>query len=83
MREIQEELRVAIGNLNFLCTVEHDYDAFHLSMDCFTCSIASGTIRDSEHENLRWLGINDLWSVDWLPADITVVNVLEKNLTQQ
>ena len=83
VREIQEELHVAIGNLNFLCTVEHDYDAFHLSMDCFTCSIASGTIHDSEHENLRWLGINDLWSVDWLPADITVVNVLEKSLTQQ
>ena len=83
VREIQEELHVAIGNLNFLCTVEHDYDTFHLSMDCFTCSITSGTIHDSEHENLRWLGINDLWSVDWLPADVAVVNVLEKGLAQQ
>ena len=48
VREIHEELRVEITDLEHLCTVEHDYDAFHLSMECFTCSIASGTINDSE-----------------------------------
>lgn len=80
VREIHEELRVEITDLEHLCTVEHDYDAFHLSMECFTCSIASGTINDSEHENLRWLTRDTLWSVDWLPADIKVVNELERKL---
>lgn len=80
VREIQEELHVTIGNLEPLCTVEHDYETFHLVMDCFTCRIANGTINDSEHENLRWLETGELWSVDWLPADIKVVKELEKTL---
>lgn len=80
IREIQEELHVTIGGLRQLCTVEHDYDSFHLSMECFTCSIESGTINDSEHENLRWLDRDDLWAVDWLPADVKVVRELEKTL---
>ncbi len=80
IREIREELEVEIDNLEHLCTVEHDYDTFHLSMECFLCQIVSGTIHDSEHENLRWLTKESLWSVDWLPADIKVVEELEKAL---
>lgn len=80
VREIREELHVEITELEHLCTVEHDYDTFHLSMECFTCSIASGTISDSEHENLKWLDPDDLWSVDWLPADVKVVTELERKL---
>lgn len=81
VREIQEELGITIGNLAHLCTIEHDYDAFHLSMECFTCSIASGSINDTEHENLRWLDRAHLWDVDWLPADIKAVRVLESRLS--
>ena len=78
IREINEELNVVIDSLRHLCTVEHDYETFHLSMECFTCKISSGTINDSEHENLCWLDTDHLWSVDWLPADIQVVKELEK-----
>ncbi len=80
VREIQEELSVTIEDLKHLYTVEHDYESFHLSMECFTCTIASGEIQDTEHENLRWLDRNTLWSVDWLPADIKVVEALEAAL---
>ncbi len=80
IREINEELNVRIGNLNYLCTVEHDYDSFHLSMECFTCSIEDGTINDNEHENLLWLDRSSLWNVDWLPADVEVVKKLEASL---
>lgn len=75
-REIREELGVRVDNLAHLCTVEHDYETFHLLMDCFTCEIAGGAINDSEHENLRWLDYTHLWDVDWLPADVKVVNAL-------
>lgn len=81
VREIQEELRVTIGNLSHLCTVEHDYETFHLSMECFLCEILDGTINDTEHENLRWLDSGHLWDVEWLPADIKVVEALEKRLS--
>ena len=77
IREIREELNVEIRVLRHLCTVEHDYEQFHLSMQCFLCTIESGTILDTEHENLRWLDRNSLWSVEWLPADVKVVEALE------
>lgn len=80
VREIQEELGITVGDLVHLCTVEHDYDTFHLSMDCFTCVILRGDIIDTEHENLRWLDRSHLWDVDWLPADVKVVQALERRL---
>lgn len=80
VREIQEELRVQIGNLHHIYTVEHDYDTFHISMECFLCTIVSGVINDTEHEDMRWLTKDELWSVDWLPADIDAVKALEQAL---
>ena len=80
VREIQEELEVTIGDLDYLCTVEHDYDTFHLSMQCYLCTIVSGEIVELEHEDMRWLSTDNLWGVDWLPADVKVVKELEKKL---
>lgn len=80
VREIAEELHVLIGNLEYLCTVEYDYENFHLSMDCFVCAIIDGEIDDSEHEALRWLDARELHDVDWLPADREVVAALEERL---
>lgn len=77
IREIQEELRVTIGNLKYLCTAEHDYPTFHISMECFICNIIDGTIVDDEHEDMKWLSMDDIWSVDWLPVDVKVVEALE------
>ena len=80
VREIQEELEVTIGNLDYLCTVEHDYEAFHLSMQCYLANILSGEFKEHAHEDMKWLDTNNLWDVDWLPADVKVVRELEKKL---
>ena len=80
VREIQEELEVTIGNLDYLCTVEHDYETFHLSMQCYLASILSGEFKEHAHEDMKWLDTNNLWDVDWLPADVKVVKELEKKL---
>ena len=80
VREIQEELEVTIGDLEYLCTVEHDYDTFHLSMQCYLAAIQSGEFKEHAHEDMKWLGTDDLWAVDWLPADVKVVKELEKYL---
>lgn len=80
VREIQEELEVTIGNLDHLCTVEHDYETFHLSMQCYQANILSGEFKEHAHEDMKWLDTNNLWDVDWLPADVKVVKELEKKL---
>ena len=54
---------------NFLCTVEHDYPDFHLQMNCFLCTVKSGTLTLKEHKAIKWLTKETINSVDWLPAD--------------
>ena len=73
-REIREELdtEIAVGEL--FDTVEYDYPAFHLSMDCFWCTIVSGELVLKEHEAARWLTKEQLGEVAWLPADISLVD---------
>ena len=77
VREIREELNADIEVTGFLTTVEHDYPTFHLSMDCFWARLAEGTeMKLLEHEAAKWLSIEDINSVDWLPADIKVVEAI-------
>ena len=77
VREIKEELDSEIEVVKFLATVEHDYPEFHLSMDCYWCNVISGKLTLLEHEAAKWLPIDDLWQVDWLPADVKVVEAID------
>ena len=73
-REIREELGVSVHVGEFIDTVEHDYPAFHLSMDCFWCHVTQGTIVLNEAEAAKWLRKDELRSVNWLPADVTLID---------
>ena len=68
-REIREELNSEIRVEEHLMTVEYDYPAFHLSMDCFFASVLEGRLELKEHEAARWLRPEELESLNWLPAD--------------
>ena len=75
-REIKEELDTEIVVEDLIDTIEYDYPTFHLSMDCFFCKLLSGNLVLKEHEAAKWLTKEQLDSVDWLPADITLINKL-------
>ena len=75
-REIMEELDTQIEIGELLDTVEYNYPKFHLSMDCFLCTIKSGHLVLKEHEAARWLTRETLDSVDWLPADLSLIGKL-------
>ena len=77
VREIREELDTDIAVENYLTTVEHDYPEFHLSMDCYWCRVESGKLTLLEHEAARWLRLGDLRQINWLPADVKVVEAIE------
>ena len=77
-REILEELDMKISVGDRIKTVEYDYPTFHLSMDCFMCEIEEGAPILKEHEAARWLDKSSLSSVDWLPADTEIVQILEE-----
>ena len=72
-REIREELEVEVNVGDLIDTIEYYYPAFHLSMKCYACTIAGGSPHLLEHEAARWLSADQLDSVAWLPADITLI----------
>ena len=80
VREIREELDVGVTVLAPLAQVEYDYPDFHLSMQCFRCRIDEGEPTLKEHEAARWLPLDDLRQVKWLPADLEILPEIEKQL---
>lgn len=81
-RELREELAVEIKVGAFICTVECDYPKFHLTMHCFFCTVINGELRLLEHEAAKWLTKQELHDVAWLPADVEVVDAVEKLLAE-
>ena len=79
-REIREELDTDIEVGGLLTTIEYDYPAFHLSMDCFWAQVKSGELVLKEAEAARWLARNELYDVQWLPADVSLIEMIEKHL---
>ena len=73
VREIWEELSVMIKIDEWLCTIEYDYPTFHLTMHCALCHIVQGRVQLNEHLSAQWLSREELETVQWLPADVEVI----------
>ena len=82
IRELHEEMDTDIVIDRYLATVEYDYPDFHLSMACYRCKVVSGHLTLLEHEAARWLGPENIESVAWLPADLTIIPLIKDNLFQ-
>ncbi len=82
-REIKEELATAITVGDLLTTIDFDYPTFHLSMQCFWCTIVDGTPVLKEHEAARWLDLEHIDSVEWLPADLLIIPWIKDKLFDQ
>ncbi len=80
VREIKEELDTEISVDKFLHTIEYDYPSFHLSMRCYLCSVVSGDLNLKEHEAARWLTKETLNSVEWLPADVELIPMINEEI---
>lgn len=79
-REILEELDTEIEVGDLITSVEYDYPEFHLSMDCFWCTVTSGKLVLKEAEDAKWLSKDELMSVKWLPADLEVLEIISKSI---
>ena len=80
VREIKEELETEISVGELIDTIEYDYPTFHLSMDCFWAEIVYGDLVLTEHEAAKWLTKDELGSVEWLPADITLIDKIRADV---
>ena len=80
VREIREELGAGIKVGELIHTIEYDYPNFHLSMDCFWAEVEEGHLVLKEAEAAKWLTKETIDSVNWLPADQELVEIIRKGL---
>ncbi len=80
VREIREELDSEISVDEYISTIEYEYPEFHLSMRCYWCSLISGDLVLKEAEDAKWLDVETIDSVKWLPADITLIDEIKKRM---
>ena len=79
-REIMEELATEIKVGDLIDTIEYDYPDFHLTMECFWCEGVNGGLELKEHEAARWLMREELYNVEWLPADVRLIENIKGKL---
>ncbi len=80
VREIQEELETLIKVNDLIDTIEYDYPTFHLSMECYYAEIVKGNLVLLEAEDAKWLTKDELYSVDWLPADLKLIDKIKASM---
>ena len=80
VREIREELETEIRVGEMIDTIEYDYPTFHLSMDCFWCEVMGGEFTLNEALEAKWLQKNDLRRINWLPADLIIIPIIENSM---
>ena len=80
IREIKEELDCPIKPTEFALDVEYQYPTFYLKMSCFWAVIESGTPKLLEHNDAKWLSKSELYSVEWIEADIQIIDYLKENM---
>ncbi len=80
VREIREELGAEIEVHDLLDVIDYDYEKFHLHMSCYWATVKEGKLQLLEHEAAKWLNRDQLYSVDWLPADIAIIEKIQKEM---
>ena len=78
VREIKEELGAEICVHDLIDIVDYDYETFYLHMHCFWATVAAGELKLLEHEAAKWLGFDELNTVDWLPADLELIDKIKE-----
>ena len=81
VREIREELGTEIAVHDLIDVIDYDYETFHLHMNCYWATVAEGKLQLLEHEAAKWLCAEELDSVAWLPADLTIMPLIKEKLT--
>ena len=76
-REIKEELKASIMIDEFIGAIQYEYEKFNLIMHNFLCRLENNEFTLLEHEAAKFVSINELDKIDFLPADILVINILK------
>jgi len=76
-REIREELNIEITRLTHFDNSKTVTTEWELELDCFLVESDSMPTESTDHDEMRWVEIDNLHNLDWLEADIKVIEKLQ------
>ena len=78
IRECQEELAVTVAVQDVFMEVDHVYPDLTVHLTLFNASIAEGTPRKIEHNDLRWITVDEIDEYEFCPADKEILRRLKE-----
>ena len=78
IRECREELDVTVAPMDVFMTVIHEYPDLTVRLILFNASIAEGTPKLLEHNDLRWITTAEIDTLDFCPADEEILKKLKE-----
>ena len=78
IRELQEELEITVEVNKYVGEKTFEYPDKSINLIAFECKIISGEVKLEEHEDSKWVRIEELKNFKFSPADEFIVDILEK-----
>lgn len=76
IRECREELAVTVAVRDVFMDVVHEYPDISVHLTLFNAEIVEGTPRKLEHNDIRWLAVDELDQYEFCPADEEILKRL-------
>ena len=78
IRECQEELAVTVAVQDVFMEVDHVYPDLTVHLTLFNASIAEGVPQKIEHNDLRWIKVEEIDQYEFCPADEEILRRLKE-----
>ena len=78
IRECQEELAVTVAVQDVFMEVDHVYPDLTVHLTLFNASITEGIPQKIEHDDLRWITVEEIDQYPFCPADEEILRRLKE-----
>ena len=78
IRECQEELAITVAVQDVFMEVDHVYPDLTVHLTLFNASIAEGIPQKIEHNDLRWITVEEIDQYEICPADEEILRRLKE-----
>lgn len=79
IRECREELDITVNVGEIYTQVVHEYPDIQIRLTLFHCTVAAGTPKLLEHNDLRWIHPSQIPEFDFCPADVDILEKIKQD----
>ena len=80
IRECREELGITIAVEDVFTEVIHEYPDIKIKLTLFNATIAEGVPQKLEHNDIRWIRVDEIPKYEFCPADTEILDRLKQTV---